>query len=80
MTKYCLSLYPQYRGVEQLAARWAHNPKVTGSSPVPATKTKRITRVVLFFHVLTLNIYLIVSNISEHHLKPPLYSLNPSPL
>src|SRR5688572_28791796 len=29
-----------YRGVEQLVARWAHNPKVTGSSPVPATKTK----------------------------------------
>ena len=27
------------RGVEQLAARRAHNPKVTGSSPVPATKT-----------------------------------------
>ena len=27
-----------HRGVEQLAARWAHNPKVTGSSPVPATK------------------------------------------
>jgi hypothetical protein len=26
------------RGVEQLVARWAHNPKVTGSSPVPATK------------------------------------------
>ena len=26
------------RGVEQLAARRAHNPKVTGSSPVPATK------------------------------------------
>jgi hypothetical protein len=25
------------RGVEQLAARRAHNPKVTGSSPVPAT-------------------------------------------
>ena len=29
---------PQYRGVEQLAARWAHNPKVGGSSPPPATK------------------------------------------
>jgi hypothetical protein len=29
-----LSFY--YRGVEQLAARRAHNPKVTGSSPVPA--------------------------------------------
>ena len=27
----------QYRGVEQLVARWAHNPKVAGSSPVPAT-------------------------------------------
>ena len=29
-----------HRGVEQLAARWAHNPKVTGSSPVPATKSE----------------------------------------
>lgn len=27
-----------YRGVEQLAARVAHNHQVTGSSPVPATK------------------------------------------
>jgi hypothetical protein len=27
--------------VEQLVARWAHNPKVTGSSPVPATKAFR---------------------------------------
>ena len=27
----------QYRGVEQLAARRAHNPKVAGSNPVPAT-------------------------------------------
>ena len=26
-----------YRGVEQLVARWAHNPKVVGSSPAPAT-------------------------------------------
>ena len=25
------------RGVEQLVARRAHNPKVAGSSPVPAT-------------------------------------------
>ena len=29
------------RGVEQLVARWAHNPKVAGSSPVPATREKR---------------------------------------
>ena len=28
----------QYRGVEQLVARRAHNPKVRGSSPLPATK------------------------------------------
>ncbi len=27
----------QYRGVEQLVARRAHNPKVVGSSPAPAT-------------------------------------------
>ena len=28
----------KYRGIEQLAARRAHNPKVVGSSPTPATK------------------------------------------
>jgi integrase len=28
-----------YRGMEQLVARRAHNPKVAGSSPAPATKT-----------------------------------------
>ncbi len=27
-----------YRGIEQLAARRAHNPKVPGSSPGPATR------------------------------------------
>ena len=27
-----------HREVEQLAARWAHNPKVAGSSPAFATK------------------------------------------
>ena len=30
----------KYRGVEQLVARRAHNPKVAGSSPVPATKKR----------------------------------------
>ncbi len=25
-------------GVEQLVARWAHNPEVAGSSPAPATE------------------------------------------
>ena len=33
-----LSLQPKQRGIEQQVARRAHNPKVTGSSPVPATK------------------------------------------
>ena len=28
-----------YRGVEQLVARRAHNPEVVGSSPSPATKS-----------------------------------------
>jgi hypothetical protein len=27
--------------VEQLVARWAHNPKVIGSSPVAATKNAK---------------------------------------
>ena len=32
-----------HREVEQLAARWAHNPKVAGSSPASATNYKHIT-------------------------------------
>ena len=28
----------RHRGIEQLVARRAHNPKVVGSSPTPATK------------------------------------------
>ena len=31
----------RYRGVEQLAARRAHNPEVVGSNPFPATKRKK---------------------------------------
>ena len=30
-------MQPQYRGVEQLEARRAHNPEVVGSSPASAT-------------------------------------------
>ncbi len=33
---------PPNRGVEQLVARWAHNPKVACSSHAPATKVKAI--------------------------------------
>ena len=39
--------------MEQLVARWAHNPKATGSSPVPATKSKAL-EIGLFCYVLRL--------------------------
>ncbi len=38
----------QYRGVEQLVARRAHNPEVAGSNPVSATKQKTAPKRVLF--------------------------------
>ena len=39
------------RGVEQLVARWAHNPKVAGSSPVPATREKRVKGLSFLFYI-----------------------------
>ncbi len=41
-----------YRGVEQLVARWAHNPKVGGSNPLPATKRKGIADLAIPFLIL----------------------------
>jgi hypothetical protein len=35
--------------VEQLVARWAHNPEVIGSSPVPATKREKSLEMATFF-------------------------------
>ncbi len=43
-----------YRGMEQLVARRAHNPKVTGSSPVPAT-TKGTNRYPFLFSIITIH-------------------------
>ncbi len=37
----------KHRGVEQLVARWAHNPKVISSSLVSATKKEKF--LLLFF-------------------------------
>ena len=37
--KHSLRAQNKYRGVEQLVARRAHNPKVVGSSPPSATKS-----------------------------------------
>ena len=42
----------KYRGVEQLAARWAHNPKVASSSLAPATK-KDIKELLPIFKVVS---------------------------
>ena len=39
---------PIYRGVEQLVARWAHNPKVVSSSLAPATRKKTSRKACLF--------------------------------
>ena len=41
----------KHRGVEQLVARWAHNPKVIRSSRISATKEKKNRRnaVLLFY-------------------------------
>jgi hypothetical protein len=36
--------FAPHRGMEQLVARRAHNPKVIGSSPVPATKQNALDR------------------------------------
>ena len=38
-----------HRGVEQLVARRAHNPKVVGSSPAPATQERAIRNGCSFF-------------------------------
>ena len=38
-----------HRGVEQLVARRAHNPKVVGSSPAPATTKPEIDKISGFF-------------------------------
>ena len=35
------ALFINDRGVEQLVARWAHNPKVVGSNPAPATREEK---------------------------------------
>ena len=37
-----------------VVARWAHNPKVIGSSPVSATTERESTKLVLFFYALCL--------------------------
>ena len=46
-----------YCGVEQLVARRAHNPKVIGSSPVPATRKSQSKFDWLFAFLEALKVY-----------------------
>jgi hypothetical protein len=48
--------------MEQLVARRAHNPKVTGSSPVPATKQKVDRFTVNFFCFIGFLVLFVNSN------------------
>ncbi len=41
---FALELRKQHRGVEQLVARWAHNPKVVCSSQASATRRETFKR------------------------------------
>ena len=40
LTRYSYGCYDPNAGWSSLVARWAHNPKVGGSNPPPATKYK----------------------------------------
>ncbi len=57
-----------YCGVEQLVARRAHNPKATGSSPVPATKEK-VGIITGFFYVQFFSFHPIFSIKSLHFIN-----------
>ena len=48
---FALEIKKQHRGVEQLVARWAHNPKVVCSSQASATKEEK--QMLLFFFIHT---------------------------
>ncbi len=54
--------------MEQLVARWAHNPKVTGSSPVPATQNPLYSTYLGFFFFRGLFARIQYSFLSFQHL------------
>ena len=62
--KVAVLLQSQQRGMEQLVARWAHNPKVAGSSPAPATrKSVQLTVYQLVGHFYFFTVYELVYGI-----------------
>lgn len=53
----------QHSGVEQLAARRAHNPEVVGSSPTPATNSSQIYRLQML-----VSFYVLPAGLAEFHI------------
>ncbi len=60
------SIFVIHRGMEQLVARRAHNPKVGGSNPSPATRSNPV-----FFRV-----FLCPKETSNLHIANPLVVIN----
>ena len=64
----------EYRGVEQLVARRAHNPEVVGSSPASATKSvtvvDTISTTVIFLFIPVLGMFLEENQGYFEHFRP----------
>ena len=75
--------FSEYRGVEQLAARRAHNPEVAGSSPASATRSSVHNQPESWMWTLDFFAYICVSLISgystslAHDPVAPAFSRNP---
>ena len=77
--------FSEYRGVEQLAARRAHNPEVAGSSPASATRSSVHNQPESWMWTLDFFAYICVSLISgystslqpAHDPAAPAFSRNP---
>ena len=52
--------------MEQLAARWAHNPKVVGSSPAPATKKACNSKSYRLYFLIKSVYYFPIPSVSIH--------------
>ncbi len=55
--------------MEQLAARWAHNPKVVGSSPAPATEPEDFFLSAFFILLISKIMFTVYALYSEKHHK-----------
>ncbi len=55
--------------MEQLAARWAHNPKVVGSSPAPATKPEDFFLSAFFIILISKIVFTVYALFSDKYNK-----------